>query len=756
MTPPTSPLVGLRRRVTVGLAVAGALVVGTSGGWAAGSPSSTTAAAGPTITVLSSRPDLVTGGDALVRIALPQGADASGVKVAVDGRDVTAGFRKRASGAVEGLATGLRKGANTLTATLRDGSRARLTLTSHPSSGPLVAGAQVQPWVCDTTGAADAVGSMQPLFLGPSTDAACSTPVVTRLFYLPVTGGTFLAYDPASTPASLVATTTTQTGVTMPFIVRVEEGVQDRGIYAVAVLYDAAKPWTPFAPQKQWNGKVLSEFGGGDAPSHVQGRPQSVMDEHALGLGWMVAGSGLNVLGFNDNPVVSSEALMMLKEHIVETYGPVRFTVGSGCSGGGLLQDHAAGQYPGLLDGLLVACNYLDIWSTAPEVVDCYLLDQYLTTAPQDATAVQTALGHKDLSVCQAWDATFAPVLDPSNEGSCDLPAAQVYDPATNPAGVRCTIQDYGQSLWGQRPRTEWTAQEKKIGRGFAPLPQSNVGVPYGMEGLAAGTLTPAQFVSINAGVGGVSIDGQVVDHRTGVDRATLATAYRTGQVTDARQLAKVPIIDLRAGSNEAEIHTPVHSQVLRARLDAQAGSHANDVLWTFAPSAPIVGVTPPREVADSALDTMDAWLTTIERKGGFGSPARVAASKPAKAVDTCYVGVPSTAYPAPPVPVPTQVAITDPARCAQLYPTYSAPRFEAGAPLTNLVVSCTLKPLARQDFPGAFTNAQWSALQATFPSGVCDYSRPGVGQQRSVPWQTYAGGPGGRPLGPVPTSERF
>jgi hypothetical protein len=43
---------------------------------------------------------------------------------------------------------------------------------------------------------------------------------------------------------------------------------------------------------------------------------------------------------------------------------------------------------------------------------------------------------------------------------------------------------------------------------------------------------------------------------------------------------------------------------------------------------------------------------------------------------------------------------------------------------------------------------------QSTFPTGVCDWSRPGVGQQTPVgSWLTYADGPGGRALALAPTS---
>jgi len=48
---------------------------------------------------------------------------------------------------------------------------------------------------------------------------------------------------------------------------------------------------------------------------------------------------------------------------------------------------------------------------------------------------------------------------------------------------------------------------EKKIGRGFAGRPYDNVGVQYGLRALFAGDISPAQFVDLNAKVGGVDID---------------------------------------------------------------------------------------------------------------------------------------------------------------------------------------------------------------------------------------------------------
>ena len=46
--------------------------------------------------------------------------------------------------------------------------------------------------------------------------------------------------------------------------------------------------------------------------------------------------------------------------------------------------------------------------------------------------------------------------------------------------------------------------------------------------------------------------------------------------------------------------------------------------------------------------------------------------------------------------------------------------------------------------------------LGNALPTGVCDYRKPGVAQQPSVPWMTFADGPGGQPLGTAPESVPF
>ena len=57
-------------------------------------------------------------------------------------------------------------------------------------------------------------------------------------------------------------------------------------------------------------------------------------------------------------------------------------------------------------------------------------------------------------------------------------------------------------------------------------------------------------------------------------------------------------------------------------------------------------------------------------------------------------------------------------------------------------------------DYPGVtFTAGQQGRLAQAFPTGVCDWSKPGVGQQDPIAPLTYKAGPGGVALPPAPRS---
>ncbi|MGH2753164.1 MAG: DUF6351 family protein, partial [Actinomycetota bacterium] len=661
--------------------------------------------------IVSNRADLISGGNALVDVVVPERADPGELTLDVDGRDVTSALDVRPNGHFQGLLTELAEGPNVLTARLPDGRGASLEITSHHIGGPVFSGDQVPFWRCTTADNG----------LGDPVDERCNAPTVYEFFYMPSDGSGFQPYDPEAPPED-VGTTTTDEGSTVPYIIRQETGTQNRGIYRVAVLYDPAQPWEPWAPQEAWNGKLFYPFGASCGTNYSQGSAQDVQDETALGRGFMVATSSLNVLGSNCNTVTSAESVMMLKEHIVETYGEIRYTFGRGGSGGSIGQLTVTNAYPGLLQGLIPSATYPDVWTTAYEVVDCHLLLRYFTaksphlwTDPAQQTAVN---GHEGVSSCIAWEALFSHVANPGHGcwGAQPVggPDPENYHPVLNRRGCRGTISDLQVAVWGRRQQD-----------GFAKVVYDNVGVQYGLKALENGEISAEQFVDLNEKIGGLDFDGNFVPGRSLADPGTTLIGHRSGQVTDGYGLADVAIIDLPPTSN-VEIHTPYHAFSLDERLLSANGTHENHAIWRGGDQA-------------TAFDTMDQWLTAVEADTTDDPLAvKVIRNRPETAVDSCWID---------------GVQETDEEICDAAFPYYGDARIAAGSPLSSDKLKCQLMPLDRDSYAVELTDDQWDRLKAVFTEGVCDWSAPGVDQVPSQPWTTFQDGPGGRPLGDPPRS---
>jgi hypothetical protein len=695
------------------------------------------------IVVLSGRADLVSGGSALVAISSTSAARR--LRVSVDGRDVTREFAPRADGRFEGLVTGLRLGRNVVRATLRGGSGARLELVNHPIGGPLFSGPQVEPWTC------------QPAAI----DKQCNQPPSYTYLYMSTNPGKagFQPYDP-SHPPSDVASTTTDQGVRVPFIVRVETGYMDRDQYQIATLFQPGKPWSTFNPQPQFNHKLLILHGFGCAVQYQTGTaPGTTGDgagDYALGKGFMTMSTALDNSSHDCNVAIQAESLVMAKEHIVKTYGTLRYTIGTGCSGGSLAQYWIANAYPGVYQGILPTCSFPDSWTSATQVADYALLEHYFAQSsvswsePEQA-AVEgiPTTANAFLSVgCTSLNPPYTPATCPTGFFYGAVPywpcagvsTAQLYNAQTNPGGVRCSIADLDRNLLGLRPPSVWSPAEKKIGHGFAGQPFDNVGVQYGLAALRAGQITPAHFVDLNAHVGGADIDLNPVPSRRVADEPALANAYRTGLINETNNLNQTAIIDCR-GPNPSLAHDSYRAFAIRARLDRAFGTHANQLIWE--------GPEPIEADAKCELNSfiaMDQWLSAIERDRSHTPLAnKVIRDKPSGLGDECWDGAGNK--------------VSDGLCPPGVVPVYGTPRTVAGDPITTDANKCQLEPLRRSHYlPIRFTDAEWQKLNQTFPGGVCDFAKPGVNQQPTIPWLTYqtASGHviyGGRPLASTPTS---
>ena len=248
------------------------------------------------------------------------------------------------------------------------------------------------------------------------------------------TAGAFVALaDPTSVPAD--AATAEVNGRGVPYIVRLEQGTIDRAVYQIAALYDGTDP-TPFRPDGSWNRRLVYTFGGGcDGGFHQGNATGGVINDLFLAQGYAVASSSLNVLNNNCSTIISAEAAMMVKEHFIETYGPVAHTIGWGGSGGAIQQYDIADAYPGILDGIVPGVSFPDPFTTLGPVTDCRLLDNYFAATGGTFTAEQqrAVAGFTSYDTCQSWDATFANRITATDSCDPSIPVEPALGPGDEP-----------------------------------------------------------------------------------------------------------------------------------------------------------------------------------------------------------------------------------------------------------------------------------------------------------------------------------
>lgn len=808
---------GRRARLVLGLAATSAALAACGGGGNDG--------AAIQLSTTSNRADLVSDGNAMVEVQTVPGLVKQGLLIQLNGTDVTKNFVDQGDGRMVGLVTGLAVGTNTLEASVKEagGVRSRLVITNAPRSGPVISGpAHLTPFYCATPTPQPASGNRPATLasgLSGQPDENCNIPSETKLYYrtnvvagngagqcsttvpdaaTPPANPCWKPYTPGTAPADMAAPVTTDNGRTVPLIVRLERGTMNRGIYDLAVLFDPAQPWTAVAPQPQWNGKVYYSFGSSTGQPRRQARTTATAwsaQEEQLKRGWLVVSNSMTDSVKNSNRVLMAETVLMMKEHIGDTYGRIRYTVGTGCSGGSINSNMNLSIFPGLLDGVITSCTYPDSETTTLEVGDCVLLaEAYQKTTMLNTwaglgldqaqiNARKAAInGHPDQTACHGWynlfgsngrpgvyvkrsvtndttglieNKTLNPVtrvFDPSvPDNNCELPNSAVYDPA-RPAETanlpRCNAWGWAENIWGRIPGTT-TPRDTR----------DNEGVQYGLRALLNGSITPEEFVVLNELVGGTNKDSEFQARRSVADTAALETAYRSGIVASGANLAKAPIIDLRGWDDSllpantppvyggaTGIHHIWFTWSIRDRIARDAGDAQNQAIWRWANGNFSL---PPGTLGLEAFTGMDQWLTTITADGGPRSlEQKVRSARPAATRDFCILSTEAN-----PANRTYDSAVCDADRF--LKPSLS-PRQVAGGPRTEDVLKCQLKPLDAADYGAvAFTGGQWSRLQAVFGTGVCDWSKAGVGQQAAVGPLTFRAGPGGEPLPPAPRSSR-
>ena len=410
----------------------------------------------------------------------------------------------------------------------------------------------------------------------------------------------------------------------------------------------------------------------------------------------------------------------------------IRYTIGTGCSGGSLTQQQVANAYPGIYQGILPQCSFPDAWSTGQQLADYHLSvstsrtrlrwDVGVAWDPLSIAAIEGHPVHVNSIILD--ELYFTSLGDPTN--SCGgVPEEQRYHPQTNKKGVRCTLADYMVNVLGRRPRRR--IRRTSARRRRCPVRPGGVEEGSDHDGAVRGSERQDRWDDDRCGIPARARRGG-----RGGDRTTSTAAAAINQ---GNHLDQVAIIDLR-GTDPGAFHDVYRAFTTRARIEREYGDYDNHVIWLGA--IPILG---DLTYTTQGLIAMDAWLASVEAdKRSVPLAQKIRQDRPDHVRDQCSDGI-------------GHVIVSGDV-CRLINPIFTTPRMVAGEPITTDQNKCRLKPHRRGDyFPIVFTNDEWNKLNSAFPTGVCDWSRPGYGQQDTIAWQTYNDKVGGRPLGPRPRS---
>ena len=543
--------------------------------------------------------------------------------------------------------------------------------------------------------------------------------------------------------------TTTSTGSKVPMIVWTERGIINRGAYVIAMLHDpAAGPLpTPISGTPGWNNRLIYGNQGGVGVGYHQGSSIASSDasrawiggennnlhESIIRSGYAFAANSLNVTGTTANDVLQAESAAKVKERFIELFGKPLFTISEGTSGGSMAQHLIANNYPGLFDGILPWRSYPDSMSFWQPLQDCELLENYFKRSELKWTEAQKALvsGKLTFGYCVSNAHRNPNSLLPAQ---CDVAVRDGLKAQNVTTLPRCTWADNLINVFGTDPKT-----------GFARYPVGQRRRPVRPQGVQ-------RRVHHVRAVRRAELDGRRPRHqrrhgpgpharRSGSGphrlrhRPHAGVGRRASHRSRCSTSAATPMARARFRSARREIRprststTGTTRSSTRARLLASNGNFDNQVRIVTTEvnhrgPASVVSI-----VSVEALGLFDKWLTGIANDTSRRTAGeKLRANKPTELVDACYTNV--------------DAKITDMSRCAQIFPLPTGDaRLVAGAPRADDVLKCSLKPVTAADYTRTLTAQQLQQLATVFPEGVCDWSKPGVGQVALAgTWGVYTG----------------
>ncbi|TVP75484.1 MAG: hypothetical protein EA352_08200 [Gemmatimonadales bacterium] len=333
--------------------------------------------------------------------------------------------------------------------------------------------------------------------------------------------------------------------------------------------------------------------------------------------------------------------------------------------------------------------------------------------------------------------------------------------------------------------KTHWDDVAEAYGRdpesGFARVPWDNVGVQYGLRALLDGRISLEQFLDVNARVGGwvstadmvpeaapyAGVSGDLFDPsdqedivavltgrldwdpwsarnmrvspdegrtpapRTEGDLDAIRGAYESGLVFLGAPPREIPIIEARHHLEHVlDMHNAHQSFAVEARLLANQGHADNHTIWWLETDEE--GGSPWLvEFYEEAFDVIEEWMSAMEADPSLSAGE----ARPERASPRCFEVEGSLIASGEDV---WDGAMDEEPRgaCARHFEIRSTSRIEAGGPISGDVYKCRTMPVRQAVDEGMYQGVELDEeairrLEEIHPEGVCDYSRPGLGDPR-------------------------
>ena len=477
------------------------------------------------ISVLSNRADLISGGDALVQIVMPSRrlAPATGRRRRPRRQRRVRLARRRPLPRPRRGPRGRRE---------RPHRQARRHGPDHDHEPP-----DRRPDLRRPAGAALVLHDAGRTGSGPATDAQCNAPTdVSLLLPLDASTGQFSDVRPGE-PAARRRDDDDRPGrdrsVHRP---RQERGTMDRGIYHIAVLADPRSRGGRGRRRRPGTTSSSTRFGASTAPYHKQSdaAPTCWTTTRCRAASW------------------SRQLAHDPRQERERRTSPPRRDDAEGAHPRALRLDPLHDR-PGLLGRLdrpapdraarTPACSTGSRRSAAsptrgrprtrsPTAAADPLLGDDVAAArgPRGAASGRRPATRRRRAATRGMRSSLRPVdepvadehvtMRPPGRPGCTTPADESGRRALRP-------RDYQVAIWGSGRRACGPRREDRAASRSRPL--DNVGIQYGLSALNAGLITPEQFVDLNEKVGGLDIDWTWQPQRMQADPGSLVTAYRTG-----------------------------------------------------------------------------------------------------------------------------------------------------------------------------------------------------------------------------------